>query len=311
MLYSIAFGDRDIPHFEIYEDKFQNKYFSSKEIRQRIRLGKKTNIDEFVKDDAHSSSKMIGYKTPDCLITNNYNNMNISMMNHHENSEHHQKNLIYLTIDQNTYNLIDYTIYDQNEIIQTYRSLNDKYFGCTIICDQENSKHIATIYLKAYRKREYVKKDIDINEKGSLIINENIIDLSDEDLHQKEKKLGKFLRYNHFKMDLVDDHLITNTYIVDEDHQQEASEFLEKEKPSANLIVLPMSMLDVINGKASNDDLASAADNLFNKELVEKRIRAVTEYGTNCKMPKAFCKKYKILYLFRYNDHKIECLKCN
>lgn len=310
MLYSVSIGMKKVPSFKKNDaDQYGNKYLVADDIRQKIRLGKKLP-DEFDAVESGDSSILV-YHTPKSTISNNWNNLNISMFSlFDDHKDISEKSLVYITIDSSNHDLIDYQVKENNEIIQTYRSRSNHYIGCCLCVEATDTKtNVMSIFVKNELEKINYRYDLYI-EGDKLTVTKN--EALKNEVNDKLRKLGnKWLKTNHFKMVLKPDHLITNTFIVGENEEGEATDYLQQAKPSAVVLTLPNVVIEALaNNKSVDEELATSIDNLFTTQIKDARIRAVTLYGSTIKLPKDFCRRYNITYLFRYTNHEITCLRC-
>lgn len=331
MLYNIMVGAKAQQNaqskFDKIEDKWGNTYLSNQKIKQKMRLGKSLSSFEYTlsseeEDGVLVFSNVKGYTTPDRVVfSNNYNNMNLSMMTFQSNNDTENfvsKTIVYLTLNLNTLVLINYEVLGDAEIIQTYRSHNERYVGCAL-CTSLDVGPMMKVHCMMKDTHTFVDLTINRLADGTIKFIKTPV-TGKEDLSSRAgavKRLGKKLYSNHFNMHV--NKLVTNVFIVNEDESAQATEFLKANKPNANLLVLGKANIKSIENPNSDDEemkkIRNATNALFDKQITDKRVRAVTFYG-NTRLPKSFTRERKILYLFNVIPHEdgtyeMKCLKCN
>lgn len=303
MIYSVIIGDQSAikNDWSVETDQYKNIFFRNDDIRQKIRIGSKVKKEEITL--VASSSNFKAYETPkNTFFSNNYKNMNLYLLNFYSknNEENHEdEDLVYLTIDKDSYTIYDYNVYG-NSIIQTYRK-KDSYQGCAILIKNMETTKVITLTVKDHKTNRFTEISVFLDEletgPSSIRVEKNQISDNNEIMSLKKiiRRNPKFNRY--FKIELPIGKLATSTYITTDD-KKEFVRSLVDDIPDANIIIVDESDLQHY-------------DNLLKEELVNKRIRAVTTVGVD--LPLTFCKDYNILYLFSYDEkfNFIRCLKSN
>jgi hypothetical protein len=324
MLLSCILGDQSkvSNDWEIITDEYENVFIANDSIRQRIRLGKKV-ADTLNK--VYSSANTAGYEmisgyeiAQNIVFSNNNKNMNLSLLgfwskNRNEKKNHVDKHIVYVTLVSKNYLLLGYDEKD-NRIIQTYRKLdkNDPdatLQGCGI---EYNAFGTDVISLRVWdiSANRYALITISTDEEGKLLINKDYdLDKSEfKEMKNIRKNLGK--RLVHFKITCKKGYLPTSTYIVNGlvEGLAEKVQELTADVPNAQIIVLPAG--DTTFKDGTEEEIAAIND-MFDEALLQNRIKAVTLIGVS--LPPDYCRKYKLLYQFRFNENteRIECIRSN
>ena len=304
MLFSVILGEQNgiDNNWEVIEDNYGNTIIANNSIRQKIRLGKKVDKKfEKVYSDGEANSYNIAENT---FISNNYSNMNLSLMNFwHEDKEiqeqHNDDQICFITFTNNKYKMISYDNFS-NEIVQTYRKINE-YQGCAFTFNYLGCK-LFRIYAKNLVINKFVDILISVDENGKIVIDETVVEDKEQlnSLRSQFKSLNK--RINHFRITAESGKLLTKAYITDTAHKDFTLELLT-DVPNADVIILETSK----PGELSDSD-KEVVDFVLEKN---KNLRAITVVGTE--LPRDFCKEYKLLYLFKYDTtiNQVVCLKSN
>ena len=303
MLLSVVLGNQSLikNEWEIVEDNYGNSIITNSSIRQKIRLGK--NVEKKL-DVAYSSSYAKAYNIgTNTFVSNNYSNMNLSLMNFWTNDEedlklHSDDNIMFITLSNRNYKLLGYDNYG-NEIVQTYKK-NNEYQGCAFTFKYFNCK-LFKVFAKDFTMNKFVEIIVGIDEEGKVYTTKTVVEDKNTifRLSNTFKNLTKNKKSIHFKMSTESGRLLTKAYITDADSKDVALE-LTKDVKGAEIVVL-----EGVDGNLTENDIRNI------ENIIHNNTRALTLIGTD--VPRDFCRNYKILYLFKYDDTTgvLRCLKSN
>lgn len=291
MLFSTIIGNRDLVANEwtVVEDRYENSIITNPNIKQNIRIGKNVskNLDLVYRKDNVVAYNM-GTST---FISNNYSNMKLSLMNFWSSDEevmklHTDDHIMFITLDNKNYRLIGYNNCG-NEIVQTYKS-NGVYQGCAFVFKSFDDS-LFKLRVEDLKLRETVELVVGIDEDGYVFVTRNTV-------RNQRRPMNKFV---HFKISTESGKVMTKAYITDADSKQTALD-LTKDIKGAEIVVL------------EGDGERLTPNDVRNIEnIIHDNTRAITLIGTD--VPRDFCSKYKILYLFKYFDDNgvLRCLRSN
>jgi hypothetical protein len=307
---SIGEGLSSANEWIVDKDGHGNDRLINKLSTQRIRVDKYVNIsakNSFTKRKSHKGTSSIYDLPADSHVVTSYINLNMNLVKTKKIDDSHKgDNLIYITISNTDYALMDYLILDDYEkIIQSFRK-KDKFQGCVILFDKNKinieDKFLPVILLNLWniktKKYEQKKIALEINDKGYIhdvsIETSEITDLiSINDYHTTREKNTNY--YHGFKISNTD-RILTNTVITDDENLNDVDNLPESEA-CQNVIVVNKDTFK----KDSDGNYSKDAEKLFDEYLTKKNVRAITVIGNNIRIQKDFCIKYKILYLFSYD----------
>ena len=290
MLFSTIIGNKNLVsnEWKIVEDRYGNSIITNPNIKQNIRIGKNVSKDlDMVYDRDNNVAYNIGTNT---FISNNYSNMKLSLMNFWSSDEevmklHTDDHIMFLTLDNRNYRLIGYSNCG-NEIVQTYKN-NGIYQGCAFIFKSFDDS-VFKLRVEDLKLREVVELVVGIDEDGYVFVARNTV--------RNNRPNNRFV---HFKISTDSGKVMTKAYITDADSKETALE-LTKDVKGAEIVVLEGN-----GDRLTNNDVRNI------ENIIHDNTRAITLIGTD--VPKDFCKKYKILYLFKYFDDngELRCLRSN
>lgn len=295
----------------IIKDDYDSFFIENPDIRQRIRLGK--GVEEKL-EQKFSSSNMAGYEIPENILFSNSNKtMNMTILgfrtkDDEEKANHVDSNVIYVTLGSANYKLISYKL-SEGRIVQTYRR-KDLFQGCAIIFDGSD-KDIIKMEVKDLKQNRFVEITVHVDENLHVVVNKK--DISDKKelkaVRATYKKTEK--RMVHFVISSITGHFPTCTFIVNGTNEELVENVKEATKgiKNAALIILPAGDY-TFEGELTEEE-REAVDGMLQETILDAHIRAITTVGV--KLPKDFCKQYRILYLFDLDPDtgKIRCLKSN
>lgn len=312
MLLSTIIGNTDKikNNWEIIKDSYETSFIENPDIRQRIRLGK--GVDEKL-DQQFSSSNMIGYDIAENILFSNSNKtMNMTILSYcakDEENKHVDSNIIYVTLGSTNYKLITYKLSD-GRIAQTYRR-KDLFQGCAVVFNGAN-KDIIKMNVKDLKQNRFVEITVHVDENLHVVIEKK--DIADKKelktVRAAYKKTEK--RMVHFVISSsTAGHYPTCTFIVNGTNEELVENIKEATKSikNATLIILPAG--DYTFEGELTDEERDAVDGMLQETILDAHVRAITTVGV--KLPKDFCKNYRILYLFDLDPEtgKIRCVKSN
>ena len=311
MLSNVIFGNQnDVNHkWETITDNYGNAFIVNESISQKIRLGSRV---EPKLEKIADSPRAVTYAIPENIfISNNNKNMNVSFMNYwtkneEEAEERHDDNIVYITIMNADYKLINYDT--KYNIVQTYKK-KGLYNGLAIVVPEEpenedeetkSRRTVFTMQAKDLKLNKFVTVSVDIEADGTV----STIQYPIEDRKLLNETRSNFKKLgDKTKSFLVSiDKYPTSTFIVPSSKVEDIKKIGEK-IPNLNIIEVEEN---VFTGKLSPKE-KDKYKKLFTEKLVNNRIRAITTVGL--RIPHDFCKEYKILYLFNY-DTKTDTIKC-
>jgi hypothetical protein len=322
-LISISIGDVSSKANEWIVDKdgYGNGRLINELSTQRIRVDKyinlfdkkdsKTGLKKVVKDNLFSIYRLPMYSH----ITSSKTNLNMDLVKTKKNDKSHiGDNVIYVTLSNKDYSLIEYSIMDDYErIIQTFRKKHE-FQGCVILLsgNKVSEKYtietpILSMVLYNIKKKQYEKVLIrtnifnkDSKETDSVTIVPKEID--DPVAVSKYDKLinGNENYYHGFRISDIDT-IITSTVVTDD------ANFDAVQKLSC---INDRNTIICIDNQSLNDTNNHEVNKVMTDYITSKNVRALTVIG-NIRIPKDFCIKYKILYLFSYdiNTGISHCIK--
>ena len=303
MLFSVILGNQGLitNDWELIEDKYKNTLITNNSIKQKIRLGK--NVEKKLELAYSSANTKAYYLGTSTFISNNYSNMNLSLMNFWSQNEedlelHSDDHIAFITLSNRNYKLLAYDNLG-NEIVQTYKKINEyqgcaftfKYFGCKLF----------KIYAKDLNLNKYVEILISVDDEGKIQVTKDVVEEKNLvfKLNTTFKNLVRNKRVIHFKMSTESGKLLTKAYITDKDSEAVARE-LTKDINGAEIVVIEGD-----SQKLTDNDIKNI------NSIIHSNTRAVTLIGTD--LPRDFCKNFRILYLFKYFDDNgvLRCIKSN
>ena len=103
MLFSVVLGNQNLieNEWKIVEDNYNNSIITNESIRQKIRTGK--NVEKKL-DPAYSSASVKAYDiASNTFVSNNYSNMNLTLMNFWSDDEeklnlHSDDHIMFITL---------------------------------------------------------------------------------------------------------------------------------------------------------------------------------------------------------------------
>ena len=297
-LTSIIIGDNEGKvdnNWGLSKDSYGNAFIKNESINQRIQLG--YNVEDTLEMLACIEDIGVYKITDKAYISNNYNNMNLTLINlWNKKKVNDKEKIVYVTLMNKSYKLVSYTPHN-NEIIQTYK-LTQEYQGAVIKCTDTK---VMSLVLKDNETKKFVSYTINLNEDNSFRIEHE--EIEDKKKIKKFSDVLKALGKKH-KNFLISakDKIPTSTVIIDSNNVDES--IMEVLRENKNLHILD---LDSEKLKNSPEEYES----LFTEELVNKRIRAVTTIGV--RLPKDFFRTYRIICLFNYDKklNKYYCVRSN
>ena len=318
MINTLFISDKDFDNneFTLGTGKYNDSYFENPAIFQKVRLGK--NVDgklnsiyssTFMSNAGDEFAFVKSYEvTSPCMISNSYNNMNITLMNFFSKNKkvmknHMDDNLIYITVDTDKYNIVSY--FTPFEIIGTHRNRKSEdknvrnYAGCAVKYSFKNDREfddikVMTINLQDKKSKSFVRYVIYISINGDIEIEENV---------DTQKSIAKNFkgRSKNFQIKFNDNKVVTKLIITDEENKDTLETLLGKNVDKFTIFTF---------SKDYPDDEKDA----LKKLIEEKRYKAVTEYGV--RLSPEYRRECKILYLFElsYKDEtnfSVKCVKGN
>lgn len=298
MLYSVTLGKTKANNnWSLDKDNYGNSYIANSSIKQKIRFTK--NINPSISEARHGAD-YYAYDIPkNIFFSNNNKNMNLNMINFNSKNEnadtsHVDSSILYLTISCENYKMLEYkTNYD---ILQTYRS-KDNYVGCAIVFN-EIEEHNEIISFKARDKKTRKFVDITVTIEGNDVVTAVNAKMNQQTIRKLisfEQKQRKF--DIGFKISVPSGLMLTNTYITDEEHYQM---LLDRTSHIKNARIIVLNDGDV-------EEITDEVHECFVQNILDENVRAITL--CNVTLPKDFCKLYRILYMFTYDEEKDLC-KC-
>ena len=319
------------PDFVVEKDNWGVNNIVMKETNRRIRVvgdfeSSMLNKIEPVKPNDEITIHDISEYHLDC----NPKNMNLIIFTSSK-SKHYRKRrvslpfdnddaLLYLTVNTNRYKLVNYILHDGAKIVQTYRH-DDKdksvsYVGCAIVFNhntEDAKKGIVSCLLYDTTDNNYyivvVNIDKDINtityDRYSITDPSNIgIDsgkMVTSVYDNLVKNLGKGISFKISDSDKI----ITNYIITNRDDIPD--EYIDDNIDQVSVIKVNDDDIITSDDKKSTEYSKELEDNLTNT-ILKDNVRALTTVGV--KIPKDFCSKFKILYLFVYDEKTgSKCIK--
>ena len=300
--------------WEITSDKNDGKYISNESIGQKIKLGKGVqphlekikssanmavyDINETQEEQQDETSEIYSI-TQSTFLSNSNINMGLMLLNYYSKSAedmeaHEDDNVCYITITTGKYKLISYNPFGQT-IVSTYMNYG-RYQGCAIMHNASCDK-IVELILRDLDAKRYVRLTVLRDPATGSITVEKVTKferLDYEKIKTRATALGD--RITQFKVNLRG--LPTATYLTPESMYDMVDD-LTKDIRNRNILTLA-------DGNESFEytdpkDIQKL-DEYFTDRLKNKRIKALTTVGI--RVPKDFCKKYGISYLFDYNVEK-------
>lgn len=290
-----------------YGDKFLNKGIS-----QRIKIVKFLKGLEV--STLYQNGNTVGYKFPDKThLSINPKNMSIALVKTGKDDTVHSdtENICYVTIVNNDYKLIDYCLPTEYAgIVQTYKNKAPVTQGCGIMFDTKNIPEdtfvngkfpVISMTLYDVKASKYVK--VEVVSDDDLVLSINKTDITDlitiNNLKDKTKD-SKF--YNHFKVSDTKE-ILSSVVIVSEKLFDNVVNVI-KEMGLKNIDIIAIRNNDFAIGEDGKTSYSEDIDKFLRENIVDRKIRAITAVGV--KVPRDFCLKYRILYLFAYDlKHKI------
>lgn len=308
MLGSVTIGcissdDPDV--WEVTKDDYGNKYYSNPVIRQRLKLGKNVKsilknqykVEPFTNEFASSAASYEICRGT--MISNNNKNMTLSLMNFwNEDKEvmknHKDDSIVYVTISNEGFKLLDYDIGEGCQILNTFRKRKvdrtpakekhkkprsfDIYQGCAVRVpgkyDDQSYPFMVLVFVDKQSRKNY---------QVELFVQDNTLKVETEEI-LNDDQLPDDLN-GRFNVIAGMDCLLTNTYITNTDKEELVREIV-KDIPNAEVIAF-----DRYNPKDSEQR------KLLDEKILNNRVRAVTLMDIN--MGKDFVRDYKLLYLFK------------
>lgn len=315
MLFSVILGNQteiDNTWGVETDERFDVHYVSCPSLHQKIKFGKYITASV---EKEYSSANVSAYNIPaETYFSNNNKNMSLVVMKQWKNNGtdiNPLDQIAYISLMTENYRILDYRLNGNVQIVQTYRKL-DKYQGCAIafnksILDNSENGELIFIHAKDYSMNRYVTISVVIDKDNKITVEKCAIEDKGEisSLDSFYKKLVKKNGAINFKMTVPEGKLITSTYIASPEYSDLADE-IASTIPNGRVLVLAEDALT----STYQDDIDELDE--FTKEMiVDARVRAVTTIGI--RLPKDFCRKNKILYLFDYNTKtkNVTCIKSN
>lgn len=318
MLYSVVLGNQKTisNDWAITEDTFGNSFIENEAIHQRVKFGKNVKIGL---ETEYSAAYVKCYKLPErTMCRNNNKTMALTLLNYWSKDKEEMKTyqsdqLLFVTLNNENYKLLDYytSCEDVSEsycsIIQTYRK-KDAYQGCALRFRDASDLYFE-IWAKDLKQNRFVIITITVDQNGMLRVKKTS-DI-DKEVCGKFKKLTKKYenRNNHFKVEFNHDgvdQFISKAFIVSKKYYDETLEKLSGVK-GTRIIIMETRHFDNNLSKTEKEKIHDALE----KVLVDEGIRVVTIKGL--KVSPTFCKDYKIMYLFSFDEETDEfsCIKSN
>lgn len=332
MLFSVIIGNQQkvANDWEVRKDEFEQSYIHNDSIRQRIRLGK--NVPKHLTVD-YSCANVAAFKFEDepeealdatyadvraykiankTFISNNNKNMNLALINFYSKDKavmeaHKEDHIMFVTMVNDNYELVDYFAYEGVDIIQTYRK-KGLYQGCVVSFKEAPEEgDLLRLYVKDKVKNRFVSIDISMTDKNRILVHkEGIVKDYLKTIRRIYKTLESKKKQEQFKIRVPEGKLLTRVYITTYSHEAELADIL-KDKGIKNFVIISIDQDKLTKDYLKVDEIR----NTLNAEIRDERIRAVTTY--NIDMPWSFCKDFNIMYLFSYDGKKdlLTCLKSN
>ena len=335
MLYSLTYGDIHEINWNVTKDKWNNSIITSDEIHQKLSIAKNLTMDEGYLDGATDNTfvRAIGkigasqnetrYESkPDTdeekstfvplmrlkacnigevSVISSAKNLTVSINANKKNV----KNIMYLIVDA-AKKVLNYELAEDVEIINTFR-IKDKFVGAVLTFqndEERDDNKLLDMYVESDGKYELVTIVTDILDDTNLgvkvWVEEITRKLELKQLSVLSKKYSKFSPGFKIKMNSP---FLTKVYFVHEKYSELMQEKLEASGPDQSVV---FTFDDDDIGEITEEN-----DEGYNQYIVEAHNRALTLVGVN--VPKDFCKKYKILYLFIHDPEKntTVCVRSN
>ena len=310
MLYSVIIRNAELNNdWSISNDDYGNKFITNDSIHQRIRFGKNVEstlveVKSINNNSENDSSFFKSYKLPSSIFfSNNNKNMNLNIVNfwsknQNKKNTHVDQDILYVTVPTHNFKMLEYSVGDGVSVVQTYHMVG-KYVGCAMTI---SNKTESIITIKGYDvdTRRYCIYTVGIVDDSVVTKVSNIVPRDDiKKLSNLNKKYSKFSL--GFKMITSPGKLLTKAYIVDEKDFDKIREVTSNIKDS---IIISLCEPDV--NEFNDEDKEE-----LKKIILNNNIRAITL--CNVKLPKTFCKDFKILYMFNYDIEKnrLNCIRSN
>lgn len=308
MLYSVTIGGTSANNtWFLSEDKYGIKYIENISIRQKIKIG--NGIEEICKEVYSLNENNINIKGYELFKYIKFSNSNKNMrltairLNEKENDTNQiEYHICYITFNPDEYELLLYQQpnHSSTNICQTYRTnRHGSYQGCAI---QYTSAYTGLLKFSVCEKSTGEFYDflvgVDENNIPKIVKKET----TGEDLDNIKSifislRLGDKIKTKHFGITFNRGYIPTSIVLLNPGNGEK------------NLPDLSRYTRIEFDGVDALENLDNEGNQVILEEICKKNIRAITII--DLQLPKDFCWKYKIDYVFTYNPEsgKVRCIK--
>lgn len=220
MLGTIKIGAPDVSSvWELEKDSYGISFLKNSSIRQRIRIGK--NVKDTLKEmDLFENTDEVSYSQYEIggnsFISNSYSNMSLALLNFFSEDEdvknqHVDDNIIFVIVDSDKYQMIEYTAPFTNEIVSTFKDKNTHHYGCAVVT---NNTDEPVLIMNVYNIENhcYSTLTVSINSDGYLTLKTTECD---DDLINRLKPIKSRLskRVKSFSITNKSGKLFTKAYL--------------------------------------------------------------------------------------------------
>ena len=172
MLGTIKIGAPEVSsNWEVEKDSYGVSFLKNNTIRQRIRIGKnvKNTLEPIVEED-EASTYNIGKNS---FISNSYANMSLTLLNFYSEDEdvkqqHVDDDIIFVVVDSNKYQLLEYNVPFTNEIVSTFKDKETHHYGCAIVTNNTDNESLITMKMYDIENHQYECIDVKL-EKDNMV----------------------------------------------------------------------------------------------------------------------------------------------
>lgn len=330
----IGYDEELEPGFSIEKDNWGVSNVVMNRTNRKIRIvgDRDGSINDSILSSKTLDNGIVVNSILDYHLDYNPKNMNLSIFNYAKTKRYKRKlscpleedGILYLTINTEKYKLVNYVMHDDARIVQTYRhddrdnfphvgstiafnvnkeSTKEKRQGiisCLLYSVSENKYYILTVNTyESIDNLNYILKDI--NDIYDIGINSGAVVTNEYDRIVKEPSKGIAFKISN------SDKIITN-YVITSSEDIPDNYFSSNVDEISVIQVGPDDMLVNENNKKNPTIYSKMIEDNLTNTLLKNNVRAITTVGV--KIPKDFCLKFKILYLFTYDEQNgSRCIK--